>query len=312
MKIVFFGLGSIGHRHAEILLKNYAHELLAFRSGESLAKNTLGIKELHFWKEVEDLKPDVVFITNPTSLHIEAAIKCAKIGCKLFMEKPIGKDLNGLDKLLKIIKDKKIVSYVGYNLRFHPVIIRLKKYLEDQKPLHTRVVCTSFLPTWRQNRNHLRSYSANANMGGGVVLDLSHELDYTAYLLNGIKRIKGNYEKRSNVTVDAEDYTDLLVDTQMSPVNIHINFLSHLRQRYIQIDFEDLTVIGDIINVEIKEYKNEMLNNSYKLKYDKGQEYAAQIKYFFDNINNPNMINNLVEAADLFREIIAFKTLKHE
>lgn len=312
MKIVFFGLGSIGHRHAEILLKNYAHELLAFRSDEGFTKNTLGIKELHFWKEVEDLKPDVVFITNPTSLHIEAAIKCAKIGCKLFMEKPIGKDLNGLDKLLKIIKDKKIVSYVGYNLRFHPVIIRLKKYLEDQKPLHTRVVCTSFLPAWRQNRNHLRSYSANANMGGGVILDLSHELDYTAYLLNGIKRIKGNYEKRSNVTVDAEDYTDLLVDTQMSPVNIHINFLSHLRQRYVQIDFDKLTVIGDIINVEIKEYNNEILNNSYKLKYDKGQEYAAQIKYFFDNINNPNMMNNLVEAADLFREIIAFKTLKHE
>lgn len=312
MKIVFFGLGSIGQRHAEILLKNYQHELFAFRSTTSDSKNILGIKELYSWDEVKKIKPHIAFITNPTSLHVATATACAEIGCKLFIEKPIGKNLNGLDKLLKIIKDKKLVSYVGYNLRFHPVIVRLKKYIEDQKPLYTRVVCTSFLPTWKQNKNHLRSYSANANMGGGVILDLSHELDYTAYLLNGIKRIKGNYARRSNVTVDTEDYADFLVGTQMSPVNIHINFLSHLRQRYVQIDFDNLTVIGDVINADIKEYKNEILEKDYKLNYDKGQEYVAQIKYFFNNINNQNMMNNLFEAANLFREIIAFKTLKHE
>lgn len=112
MKIVFFGLGSIGKRHAKIILSNYQYDLYAFRSGVSDQKNYLGVKELYSWDEVSKLKPDIVFITNPTLLHIETAIMCAKLGCKLFIEKPIDKDFNNLDKLLKIVKDKK-----NYQLR---------------------------------------------------------------------------------------------------------------------------------------------------------------------------------------------------
>lgn len=311
MKIIFFGLGSIGQRHAKILLENYPHDLYAFRSGISEVSNKMGIKELHSWGEVRNLEPDIAFITNPTYLHIETAKKCAEIGCKLFIEKPIDKDLKGLDKLLEIVNNKKLVTYVAYNLRFHPVILRLKKYIENQKPLHVRVVCTSYLPTWRADTDYLQSYSANTSMGGGVILDLSHELDYISYLFGGIKEIEGNYGRRGTVTVDTEDYVDFLAETKQSPANIHINFLSHLRQRYIQIDFEGMSVIGDIINIEIKEYKNEILEKRYNLKYDKGQEYIAQMKYFFDNINKPNMMNNLAKATDLFRKIIEFKNRKH-
>ena len=312
MKIVFFGLGSIGQRHAGILLENYKYDLFAFRSGVNGKKNNLDIKQLHSWKEVEQLKPDVAFITNPTYLHIETAIKCARIDCKLFIEKPIDKDLNGLDILLKIVRNKNLVTYVAYNLRFHPVILALKRYLDDKKPLHARVVCTSYLPNWRRNTNYLKGYSANTNMGGGVILDLSHDVDYVAYLLGDINKIGGNFSKVSRVTIDAEDWADMLVSTKLCSVNIHINFLSHLRQRYIQIDFEQLSVIGDIINAEIKEYENETLKDVHNLEYDKGQEYQEQIKYFFDNIENPNMMNNLIEAQDLFRKLIDFKNTINE
>lgn len=307
MKIVFFGLGSIGQRHVSILLKNYKHDLYAFRSGEKSKPNTLGIKELHSWEEVEKLKPDIAFITNPTSLHIQTAIKCAKLGCSLFIEKPIDKGLNNLDKLIKIVKEKNLTTYVSYNLRFNPVIKQLKKIIDKKKPLHVRIVCTSFLPMWRPNKNHLEGYSANSKMGGGVILDLSHEMDYISHLLGPIKKIVGKYSKRSDITVDAEDYADLLIDTDLSPVNIHINFLSQLRQRYIQFDFDDLTIIADLINAEIKEYKNEDLKNTIKIDYEKGQEYLSQLKYFFDNIENTRMMNNLVDAANLYKKIINFK-----
>lgn len=310
MKIIFFGLGSIGQRHAQILLKNYNHMLYAFRSGINESPNSLGIKELHSWDEVKKLSPDIAFITNPTNLHIETAIKCAEINCKLFIEKPIGKDLEGLDKLLQIVKEKNLTTYVAYNLRFSPVIIKLKEYIAKHKILHVRAVCTSFLPNWHPQTNYLKSYSANAEMGGGVILDLSHEIDYISFLLGPIKKIQGNYSKRGNTTVDVEDYADILIDTNISPANIHINFLSQLRQRYIQLDFEDLTIMADLINVEIKEYVNEELRQSFKLDYKKGQEYIEQIKYFFDNIKNPKMKNNLIEASDLYKKIISFKNQK--
>lgn len=312
MKVVFFGLGSIGQRHAQILLKNYHYELYAFRSGVNNLKNSLGIKELDSWDKVIKLAPDLAFITNPTVHHIETAIKCAEIGCKLFIEKPIGKDLQRLNDLIKIVKRKELVSYVGYNLRFHPVIVKVKKYIDKYKPLHGRAVCTSFLPGWRPAQDYLMGYSANASMGGGVILDLSHELDYVSYLVGEIEKISGKFARMGKVTIDAEDYADILVSTRMCPVNVHINFLSHFRQRYIQIDFDELTVVGDIANSEVREYKNEVLKNSYKLKYDYDQDYKEQMKYFFKNINNPKMMNNLIEAEDLFKKIIVFKNTIHE
>ncbi|OGE30444.1 hypothetical protein A3C59_00465 [Candidatus Daviesbacteria bacterium RIFCSPHIGHO2_02_FULL_36_13] len=307
MKIIFFGLGSIGQRHANILLKDYTHDLYAFRSSAKSKPNELGIKELYSWDELEKLKPDVAFITNPTSLHIETAIKCAEFGCKLFIEKPIGSSLKDFEKLKKIVKSKKIVTYIAYNLRFHPIILKLKKNIENKKILHARVVCTSYLPTWRPDRDFLKGYSANTNMGGGVILDLSHELDYISYLLGDINKMTGTYSKRSNVTVDAEDFVDYLLETKTTPVNIHINFLSQLRQRYIQIDFDQLTIIADLIDSEIREYKNDILHKTEKVDYQKGQEYSDQIKYFLDNIDNPSMMNNLSEASGLFEKITAFK-----
>lgn len=306
MKIVFFGLGSIGQRHAKILLKNYQFDLFAFRSGIRDEPNALGIKEIYSWDEIETLKPDVAFITNPTHLHIETAIRCAKVGCNLFIEKPIGKNLNELKQLINLVKRKNLVTYIAYNLRFHPVVKKIREYIGTNKPLHARIVCTSFYPLWRPNKNHLEIYSANSSLGGGVILDLSHEIDYVSYLLGNVKSINGNYGRRDSVTVDSEDFADILVETEMSPVNIHINFLSQFRQRIIQIDFENLTVIGDIFNVEIKEYKGEKLHKSVKLKYDKGQEYEEQISYFFKNINNPSMMNNLRNAENLFKKVIEF------
>lgn len=307
MKIIFFGLGSIGQRHADILLKNYKYELNAFRSGVSDTPNSLGIKELHSWDEVKKLNPDVAFITNPTNLHIATAIKCAEAGCKLFIEKPIGKDLNGLDKLIKIVKQKNLVTYVAYNLRFHPVIIKLKEYTAKFKSLHARVVCTSFLPNWRSNTNYLKSYTANSKMGGGVILDLSHELDYVSYLLGSINKLDGNFSKRNKVTVDAEDYADILVSINSGPCNIHINFLSQLNQRYVQIDFEGFTIIGNLISPEILEYADYKLKGKLKFDYYRDLPYEQQLKYFFDNIGNPKMMNNLIEAADLYKKIIQFK-----
>lgn len=307
MKVVFFGLGSIGQRHAKILLSDYKHDLYAFRSCINSVPNELGIKELKSWDEVKELKPDVAFITNPTSLHIETAIHCANLGCKLFIEKPIGKDTDKLDELIDLVKKNNLVTYVAYNLRFNPVIKKLKDYLNIHKPLYVRVVCTSFLPTWRPKVDHLKSYSANANMGGGAVLDLSHEIDYVDYLLGNIKEIKGSFSRLSNVTVDAEDYADILISSEDVPLNIHIDFLSQLRQRYIQIDFTGLTVVGDLIGAEIKEYEKEGLKNNFQLPYERGQEYKEQIKYFFDNINNPTMMNNLAQAITLYKQIIAFK-----
>lgn len=307
MKIIFFGLGSIGTRHARILQEEFAHELYAFRSSNKRPSNKLGIHELFDWRAVEKVQPDVAFICNPTSMHLGTALECAKRGMHLFIEKPLGGSLAGLKELISTIKAKRLTTYVAYCLRFHPVIEALAKRVKKERPLHMRVWCSSYFPSWRPGRNHLDVYSAQRKLGGGVINDLSHEFDYAQYLLRDIKKIEGSFGRQSKVTVDAEDFADILLSTATAPVNIHLNMMSHLRQRVVQVDFKNETVVGDLRENTLTVYRRERVV-SQKIFKGPVQEYLRrQIKYFFANIHNRKMMNNVPEAAGLFRKIIAFK-----
>ncbi len=310
MKVIFFGLGSIGLRHASILNQSFNHQLFAFRSDKTKDKNQLKLPQIYTWKEVEILKPDIAFITNPTSLHIKTAQKCADLGIKLFIEKPIGDSIKGLDNLINVIKNQKLTTYIAYNLRFHPVINRLQKYFQKNKMLHAKIWTTSYLPNWRKGEDYKKSYRTNKHLGGGVILDLSHEFDYLEYLLGNLKIFYGQFSKRSNLTNNVEDFADILLTSDKGPVNLHIDFLSHKNRREIQIDFENLTVVADLINCTIEEYKKEKLVKTMKFKYQRDDSFKAQLEYFFKNIDNPKMMNNLKEASILYKKIIKFKTKK--
>lgn len=308
MKVIFFGLGSIGQRHAKIVKKIKGARVYAFRSRKGLMPNRIsGVREVYDWEGVDEAMPDVAFITNPTYLHIGTAIKCAERGMDLFIEKPLGSSLHKLKKLLRIISRKHISTYVAYVLRFHPVIVKLKRYIEKYDFLHMRIMTSSLLANWRPRQNHYNGYSASKKMGGGVILDLSHEMDYVTYLLGDIKKITGRFEKRSSLTVDAEDYADILIDTETGPANIHIDFLSHINQRVIQIDFEGISVVGDLLNNTIEKYRNG--KSVCRMDLDNGcaDPYEKQINYFFANIKNTRMMNSAFEALPLFKKLIIFK-----
>ena len=122
-KIAFFGLGSIGKKHAKIIMENYDFELIAYRTRKGQEKNKLEIMEFETYDEIFSQKPDIAFITNPTFLHAETALKCVKNDIALFIEKPISHNLKNLDQLEKEIAKRKIYSYIAYHLRFHPVLI---------------------------------------------------------------------------------------------------------------------------------------------------------------------------------------------
>ena len=305
MKIIFFGLGSIGKRHASLLKHHFNHELYAFRHKKG-NKNDLGIEEVYSWKEVEDLNPDVAFITNPTSLHVKTAIKCAEMGIDLFMEKPLSNSYEGVPELEKIVKENNIKIYTAYCLRFHSVIKWLKEYLEDKEPLHINAACTSFLPEWRENSGK-KSYSEFKDMGGGVILDLSHEIDYLYYLFGEMDILKASYAKMSDVTMDSEDFSDILFKFKKGFfANLHLNFLSYLKRREIIINCKYETIKGDFIDNSItiiREDDEEFIQFDEK----KNDMYFKQLEYFFDNIESDNIMNGLKESLEIFEIIMRVK-----
>ncbi len=309
MKIIFFGLGSSGLRHARRLNQYKNIELYAFRTGKGQKKVTIKTKEVRAWEDIDRIKPDVAFITNPTSLHVKTALACARRNMDLFIEKPLDSQIKDLDQFLKIVRKKNIVTYVAYVLRFHPVIQELRKYIRKYPYLHMRVTATSLLYGWRPYEDVKKSYSSFKEMGGGVIYDLSHEIDYAQYLLGDIKNMQGQFSRRSHMTVDSEDYADFLIQTQKGPVNIHMNFLSQLWQRIIQVDFKGRTVIGDLRKSTIVEYQNNKIVKTKQFAYGTRECFGLQIKYFLKNWKDKNsrMMNNVFEAAKLLRIIYRFK-----
>lgn len=309
MKIIFFGLGSIGNRQAKILTDNYNHQVFAYRAGKGREKNQLGLKEVYTWAEVDKIGPEAAFITNPTFLHIDTAIKCARRKMSLFIEKPIGSSAKNLNILLKEVSERKLTAYVAYVLRFHPVIVFLKKYLKSKNIYHVSVYNSSYLPSWRPDQNHLQSYSAQAQKGGGVVLELSHEFDYIEYLFGNIEKIEGTFARVSKVTRDSEDFMDGIISTKRTRVNLHQNFLSLNKERIIKIDCKDEFIFADLIRGEVKLTKLKR-NISKKYEFEIDEIFKKQMDYFFDNITDPGMMNNLNQASKLFKKILRFKNKK--
>ena len=192
MKILICGLGSIGKRHANDLLFLKKKDLIFFRERNLVLKDKILEKKKTFTSLKKSLneKPEIAFICNTTSKHIDTAIECAKKGCHLFIEKPLSNNLRNLKKLEAIIKKKKIKVMIGYNMRFHPLMIKIKKLLKKNylgNIYNVQSEWSEYLPDWHPWENYKNTYAANRKMGGGCSLTLSHELDSMYWLFGKIE-----------------------------------------------------------------------------------------------------------------------------
>src|SRR3989338_10249479 len=304
-KIVIIGLGSIGKRHARLLLEE-GYDVVAFRSGTQKG-NDLQLPEIFSWNELFKLKPDACFITNPTHLHLKTVQPCLEAGIPVFLEKPIDMSCENLDACLSMLKERQLPTYVAYVLRFHPVVKALREELQGKKVFHVRGVCTSYLPSWRAGEAK-QYYSAHASQGGGVILDVSHEFDLMDYLLGPLEEIKGNFSRLSHLTENAEDFVDCFMRSKTgAQINLHLNFLSHHRERRLVIDTEKGCYKGDLLagKLSFLSEKEESWEKQYHFHSD--DLFREQIRYFFDHLHDPTMMNNLVDAAPLYRKIIAMR-----
>ena len=178
---------------------------------------------------------------------------------KILVEKPLfEKTFN-----LKIKKNK---VYIGYNLRFNPLIIFIKKILKKINVIFVSVYCGYHLPCWRKNIPYSKSYSASKIRGGGVILDLSHEIDYITYIFGKIKIINFIKKKISNLNISSEDFFSLNGTSKKSKiVQISLNYISKKKIRDIKIETNKFGLYGDIANNKLEiVYKNKIKVKKWK------------------------------------------------
>ena len=223
MRVLIIGLGSIGKRHINVIKKIQPKtKFYALRSSKKSIDHQ-DIVNINSWDEVDKYNFDFSIVSSPSSLHLEHIEKLSKYKLPVFVEKPLCVNKSQLKKIN--INKFHAMTYVGLNMRFHPLIIYLKNYLNksDFKIYEINAYYGSYMPSWRPG-NHKKLYSSNNELGGGVHLDLIHEPDLLHFLFGLPKKILKSFRKVSNITIDSIDSSKLIFEYEDFSATITLNY----------------------------------------------------------------------------------------
>jgi predicted dehydrogenase len=233
MKALLIGLGSIGRRHLRLLVEMIDCEIICWRSGKEQVLPGVDDKyEVEAFDSLDQAiseKPDFAIIANPTSLHVETALALAKADIPFLIEKPVSDRMEGLDSLKEIVSEKNLPVLVGFQLRHHSGYKQLLELInsgEIGRPLNLQGCVGQYLPDWRPDVDYRQSYSAKKNFGGGVILDLCHEIDIAISILGQVLRVSCICDHYSDLEIETEDMADITMEHQGRCVShIHLNYL---------------------------------------------------------------------------------------
>lgn len=240
MKILVCGLGSIGERHVGNLLSLGYDDIIVYRKRE-LPLRTLD-KQFPVFTSLDTAlleKPEVAIICNPTHLHHDTTERCLKGGCHVLVEKPISHTSDGLSGLSALAESLSLQVMVGYMMRFHPCLIRIKEWLKAGdigKLVYIRSQWGEYLPDWHPWEDYRKSYAALMSMGGGPGLTLSHELDTLLWLGGDYSRAMGLCNYGSSLEVDTEHGVDLLIQFENGATgNVHMDYFQSPPARTLEL-----------------------------------------------------------------------------
>lgn len=253
------GLGSIGELHARILIElGYKVQIVTARKDTVFLPNQVEIFEsldqtVSKEGKTLDIKAlEYIVIANETSRHGETLAKLSELGFKgkVLVEKPLYTNApDAPEKVKDSRREYPFTVYVGYNLRYHPVIERFKEEAEKDTDRLVSAHCYvgQNLNTWRKGRPIQDCYSVSKAMGGGVLRDLSHELDLALHLFGKAQKIKALGGRFTNLTKDSDDVFALLLETENCPiVSMQMNYIDHIAQRTITVNREKSTYILNV------------------------------------------------------------------
>jgi predicted dehydrogenase len=297
MNILIVGLGSIAKKHI-LALKTIFSDVVVFALRSDIhAEAYEGVINVYNFNELPT-EIDFAIISTPSNLHFTFIELLAKKDIPLFIEKPPLHNLENVNKLLSLIDQKSLVTYVACNLRFHPCLIYLKEILKinQDRINELNIYCGSYLPEWRPGIDFRTVYSVNSLKGGGVHLDLFHELDYTTWLFGLPNKSHSILRSVSSLAIDAVDYANFVLEYNSFTANIILNYYRRKPRRDIEIVFDNFVWVVDLIKNVIKDDSGTYLFNANK--YNIGDTYISQLEYFI------KCLQNKIQPMNSFKESI--------
>jgi len=313
LKFLIIGCGSIGQRHINNLLSIGIKNIEVFDSNKSLLKKVgkkFNVKTLN---KLEFNNTDCTLVCTPPSTHIKLAKKAIESKSHVFIEKPLSNSLSGVSTIAKLAKKNSCHVFVGYMFRFDLGLQKVKKLLNGNtigKVLSFDAYEGWYLPKWRPWQDYTKSYTASERLGGGIILDGSHEVNYLQWLGGGIKQVFSYYKKVHKLKVNTEGLCEILLLFNSKAIGrIHLDFVNPQYNRHCEILGENGSIKWSFEKKIIEIQKNNM-KKPRKIKYDDNTNkmYVNELKYIIKCINGKkNSMLSLEEALETLKISLAIK-----
>jgi len=296
-RVLIVGLGRIGKRHLGIareLLPAADIRVLRHQQGSRIPDEADGC-----FYTIEDALaylPTIAVLANPAPLHVSMAQKFAASGVHLLVEKPISSKICGVPHLLKTCQRTRSVLMTGYNLRFLPSLQRFRDLVKEGvvgQILSVRCEVGQYLPSWRPGSDYRRGVTANASLGGGALLELSHEIDYIRWIFGEIAWVSASLSRQSQLEIDVEDTVHLTLgfksdsDGQKLIAAVTLDLIRHDKTRICMAIGDAGSLRWNSLTGEVSIYRAG--GNAWSVLFRdcsaREQSYRAEWQHFLDCVN---------------------------
>ena len=259
-------------------------------------------------------KPIFAIVASPAPWHFSHAIQLMAAGIPVLIEKPLVATVEDAVKIAEEAERLNACVDVGYNLRFLPSARCMKDLIQQGGVgrIHSiHVDVGQYLPDWRPMADFRQNVSAQRFLGGGVLLELSHELDYLCWLFGPVDSLYCKVRNTGTLGIDVEDCVDALFTFPAGVVaTLHMDFLQRAPMRSCKIIGAEGTLIWDLNSnhVDFHGPAGTVRRLYEDYDYDRNDMYVAELRHFVDVIEHGVSVNvSLQEATQTLRLIEAMR-----
>lgn len=252
--ILIVGAGSIGMRHLRNLKSiGWKNLIVLRRIADSGFEQEHDVQVITDYTQLQET-PFAVVACNPTSLHMEPLRYAVESGAHLFMEKPLIHTEEGLQEAGKLLKEYSKCFFIGFMLRYHPAIHKIKEILESGEygnAYSARLEFGSYLPNWPYE-DYKSSYAARKDLGGGVINTISHELDLIQHFFGSPVSLKSTSFNFGKLGIEVEEMCEAVFRYNEIGVSLHLDYLQKEYDRRLRILFDDGTLEWSWVEEQIR------------------------------------------------------------
>ncbi|MDC3234535.1 Gfo/Idh/MocA family oxidoreductase [Candidatus Puniceispirillum sp.] len=295
-RILIVGYGSIGQRHLRIVRESLPDAtIMVVRHQPSIDVPEMANLVTSSIDEVRSFEPEAAIIANPAPFHLHISKTLAETGCHLLIEKPISDRLDGVESLLETVRAAGVICQVGYNMRYLPALSWFRDLINQGlvgRPLSVRCEIGQYLPTWRPGTDYQTGVSARSELGGGVLLELSHEIDYLNWIFGEVDWVSSWVGYVGNLNIDVEDTAHLILGFKSNGpgkqiiASLNLDFIRHDTTRICTVIGSDGSLRWNALTGVIDIYKpgGNGWDEYGVIPHHRDDSYRAQWKDFLNSV----------------------------